>query len=313
MRRHQREHLVALEPADVQAVALLDLQQVLQRPLFLLPVGHEHVAALVPLDVVAVASAPTSRRCGATRGTAGSWPATSGWRGCRRWPPCCCPGRGSANWSMTSGLTPGFREEQRRRQSDAAGADDDDVVDAAALITGLLRGRRSRAAAARPDAALLRPTTPAKAPSGTSMNSGRRVRSVTWSAGTPSSRKRRLIRLGQVLPPQAPMPARVTAFRSLMSRTPARISARISPRRHPLAPAHDHRRRRSALERRASAPLTHGSCTRMPAMRGAISRGAVTCTSSARSAAFGVADARHLDVAEHRALGVEHGDRCRPA
>ncbi len=61
------------------------------------------------------------------------------------------------------------------------------------------------------------------------MKSGRRVSSATSSSGTPSSRNSRRMSGGQVLPPQAPMPQRVAAFRWFMSRTPARMSARNSP------------------------------------------------------------------------------------
>ena len=95
-----------------------------------------------------------------------------------------------------------------------------------------------------------------------------------------------MIRFGQVLPPHAPMPPRVTAFSSFMSRTPLRISARISP-----AVTRSQRQTISSspidCSKRSARSACHGSWTRMPAMRGAISAGAVTRTSSARSAALG--------------------------
>ena len=120
--RHERDHLVALEPADVEAVALLDLQQVLERALFLLAVGDEHVAALEPLDARRRAPPSTSRRCAATRGRGGSSPATSAWRGCRRWPPCCCPGRArrtdrrpASSRRLRRGTPPSAGRRSRRR------------------------------------------------------------------------------------------------------------------------------------------------------------------------------------------------------
>ena len=118
------------------------------------------------------------------------------------------------------------------------------------------------------------------------MNSGRRVRSATPVAGMPSSRKIRSINLGQVLPPHAPMPQRVTAFRWFMSRMPVRISARSS-----CAVTRSHRHTISSApigcSKRSARSACHGSCTRMPAMRGAISAGALTRTRSARSASRG--------------------------
>jgi len=53
---------------------------------------------------------------------------------------------------------------------------------------------------------------------------------------------------------------------------------------------------------------THGSCTRMPAIRLAISRGAFTRTSCARSANFGL---RTLTTgrSQDRSFGVENGHR----
>src|SRR5512138_144978 len=82
----------------------------------------------------------------------------------------------------------GLCQEYRRRQADAPGADDDHVVDLGTHhmppSCASVACRRGSSSAGPPSA-----VTPAKAPSGTSMKRGRRVRSVTWSGGTPSSRK----------------------------------------------------------------------------------------------------------------------------
>ena len=70
----------------------------------------------------------------------------------------------------------------------------------------------------------------------------------------------------QVLPPHAPIPARVTALSSFMSRTPARIKARISP-----AVTRSQRQTMVSSSSRSNAPgngsPTPGACTRTPAMR----------------------------------------------
>ena len=121
---------------------------------------------------------------------------------------------------------------------------------------------------------------------GTSMKMGRRVSWVISGAGTPSSRNSRAMRLGQVLPPQAPMPARVPPLSSLRSRTPARMRWRISP-----AVTRSQRQTISSSSRRLTvsgmASPTQGCCTRMPAICLAMASGARTFTSTAWSANLG--------------------------
>ena len=192
------------------------------------PVGDEHVPALAPLDVEAVLLLPGGEASSASRGRGGSWRARSGWRGCRRWPPCCCPGPAEANWSRQRTFSPFSGQVHGGGHADAPGADDDGVVDGG-RSSHASHERRRRRWARRPSSAPRRSTTPANAPSGTSMKTGRCVSGVTCGGGTPSSRKTRAMRLGQVLPPQAPMPARVRALRWFRSRTPSRMCRRISP------------------------------------------------------------------------------------
>ena len=103
------------------------------------------------------------------------------------------------------------------------------------------------------------------------------------------------------------MPARVTALISLRSRTPARMSARISPA------VTRSQRQTIIVVVEALDELLHGSrdprllhpdagdalgdLARRPHLH---QQGAVV--------GLGRADARHLDVAQHRAVGVEHRD-----